>query len=74
MERSMGLSDRPVPGCPVGRARAEGDRTAPVEGERRVPGLLSLLLLGEAAAFAALQVSGNIPEIVTVLVRALLLL
>ena len=74
MERSMGLSDRPVPGCPVGRADAERDRTAPFGGERRVPGLLSLLLLGEAAAFAALQVSGNIPEIVTVLVRALLLL
>jgi len=72
MERSMGLSDRPVPGCPVGLA--EGDRTAPVGGERRIPALLSLLLLGEAAAFAALQVSGNIPEIVTVLVRALLLL
>ncbi|HPA52852.1 MAG TPA: hypothetical protein PLP50_14755 [Thermoanaerobaculia bacterium] len=74
MERSMGLSDRPVPGRLVGRLRAEGDRPTTVEGERRVPGLLSLLLLGEAAAFAALQVSGNIPETVTVLVRALLLL
>lgn len=73
MERSVGLSDRPVPGSPAGRARAEGVRTAPDAVERSVPGLF-LLLLGEIAAFAALQASGNIPEIVTVLFRALLTL
>ena len=73
MERSVGLSGRPEPSWQreVGIASSLAPEAAP--SQRRLPGV-ALLLLGEIVAFAALQVSGNIPEIVTVLFRALLTL
>lgn len=50
-----------------GWAAAEND-------EGRLPLTLLVVLAGEIAAFAALAASGNMPDIVTVLYRALLTL
>jgi len=73
MERSADLSDRPLAG-----PRVESPRAASVGTEagdaRELPVALLLLLAGEVAAFAGLVASGNMPQIVTVLYRALLTL
>jgi hypothetical protein len=73
MERSVGRSDRPVSGSWAERPRAV-DGWSAASDEKGLPLSLLLLLAGEIAAFAALAASGNMPEIVTVLYRALLTL
>ena len=48
--------------------------SAAANDEERLPFALLVVLAGEIAAFAALAASGNMPDIVTVLYRALLTL
>lgn len=72
MERSEGRSDRPMPGNRSVGGEALADRAA--SGRDIRTAALVLLLVGEAAAFAALVASGNMPGIVTMLYRALLTL
>ncbi len=72
MERSEGRSVRPVPVFRSVGSEALADRAA--TGKEIRTAALVLLLVGEAAAFAALVASGNMPGIVTMLYRALLTL
>lgn len=74
MERSEVGADRPASGSWPDRGRATAARADEDGDERSLPLSLLLLLAGEVAAFAALAASGNMPEIVSVLYRALLTL
>jgi hypothetical protein len=74
MERSADGVGRPVVDSRAERpGNAIGPSTA-VDGDERRSVALLLLLGGEILAFAALTASGNMPEIVSVLFRALLTL
>lgn len=74
MGRNVDRIDRPVSvsGSECPRERAGWSET--VGDEERLPGGLLFLLAAEIVAFAALSASGNMPQIVTVLFRALLTL
>lgn len=72
MERSVDRVGRPIAGSRAERLRAGW--SAATGDEERLPVALLVLLAGEIAAFAALAASGNMPEIVSVLYRALLTL
>ena len=74
MERSADLSDRPLAGPRVESPRAASVGTEATGDARELPVALLFLLAGEVAAFAGLVASGNMPQIVTVLYRALLTL
>lgn len=74
MERSADRFDRPVEDSGAA-CRGGLDGWSETLGDSEgLPAWLFLLLLGELAAFAALTASGNIPQIVSVLYRALLTL
>ncbi len=72
MERSEGWSDRPVSSW--AKPRREAPAGTAVAGDETRLRALVLLLAAEAVAFAALVASGNMPQIVSVLYRALLTL
>jgi hypothetical protein len=74
MERSVGRFDRPVSGSGAEWRRGLAGWSGAAGDEERLPLGLLVLLAGEIAAFAALSASGNMPEIVSVLYRALLTL
>ena len=74
MERSVEWSDRPAPVPLPERPCAAAPWTGTEADEKGISLPLLLVLAGEVAAFAALAASGNMPEIVTVLYRALLTL
>ena len=74
MERSLDRSDRRAA---ISRAQRLPESTGWSEtasDEERLNVGLLVLLAGEIGAFAALAASGNMPEIVSVLYRALLTL
>ena len=74
MERSVDRVGRPMAGSRAERLREAVGWSAATGDEERLPVALLVLLAGEIAAFAALAASGNMPEIVSVLYRALLTL
>ncbi|MCL4807256.1 MAG: hypothetical protein KJ062_05595 [Thermoanaerobaculia bacterium] len=74
MERSVDPFVRPVTGSEAERSWGLAGRSETVGDEERLPVGLLVLLAGEIAAYAALSASGNMPEIVSVLYRALLTL
>ncbi len=74
MERSVDRVGRPMAGSRAERRRAAVGWSAATGDEEGLPVALLVLLAGEIAAFAALAASGNMPEIVSVLYRALLTL
>jgi hypothetical protein len=74
MERSEGRFDRPASGLGEECRRGLERWSAAACDEERLPVGLLVLLAGEIVAFAALAASGNMPEIVSVLYRALLTL
>ena len=74
MERSVDPFVRPVTGSEAERPWGLAGRSAAAADEERLPAGLLVLLAGEIAAYAALSASGNMPEILSVLFRALLTL
>jgi hypothetical protein len=74
MERSVGRFDRPVSGSVAEWRRGLAGWSEAAGDEERLPLGLLVLLAGEIVVFAALSASGNMPEVVSVLYRALLTL
>lgn len=74
MECSADRAGHPDAEWAAGRPSRFPGWTAAANDEERLPFALLVVLAGEIAAFAALAASGNMPDIVTVLYRALLTL
>ncbi len=74
MECSADRVGHPGEESPAERPARFPGWSAAANDEERLPFALLAVLAGEIAAFAALAASGNMPDIVTVLYRALLTL